>query len=752
MKYQCFVLAIFTLLSAGKLSAGELSGLAPELVLDNHDICTPVLAEVTKAHYRKKRSYFDRKTGFQGLLNPVDPEHYPEKVSGKKVHFHQHRVPGCAGLCEASRLLVSNTEIPAYGNRDERKAYLRLLKQSPPAAEEGTLLVRATDGSYFGLSETPGHLFLYQLQPGTGWLESCKIRLRPGSLSDIPAAPASVIGAIEELRFSRHALAGGGGQCGSMDSADRWRARFERDLPVLLSRPWLLMASIKAGRESYAVDLQGLRDWSLMDIGNRQKFQSYRETFSIAIERLSSFYRSTYGWERLRAEKTATAALEALVGESIRFFDYHPFAAKGERKLRQVILDGGDISAIKFDYDEYREALNEAWNTSENLLTIAVDNPSALQFLLGRKLSVDRQNPFGKTALMYAAQHDNVKAVKALLSAGADVNAETYIPSDRCNYTIRTSGYTPLHYAARYASREVVELLLNAGASPYAETGGKYGENKDKYPHDWLAGNDKLSAEDKIQLRTALSVPSQEDAKLLSGKFNREAERAYGEGDKSSAYEALRTAIQLDGTNYRALANMSLVALRVGDQKRALRAGLDLKNTDASDKLKAAAYFNIALTLEDFFVQNPHKRSFYVDSDRYYKMDVMDSLLMAYKLAPSEARADKLRAHLDKVANVSCPEAGDSRLYVTTKYDWSRIGEQGKRAQRIAFLRRGPADVEKICWNSDFASGSKRICTSEVRAYDLGDYSLNIFAANGYQLGDTPSYSITIDDISCGSL
>jgi len=66
----------------------------------------------------------------------------------------------------------------------------------------------------------------------------------------------------------------------------------------------------------------------------------------------------------------------------------------------------------------------------------------------------------GSTALHDAAESGNVELVRALLSAGAEVDPVT-----------RLGAYTPLHLAAAAGRGEVVRALLDAGADPHATTG-----------------------------------------------------------------------------------------------------------------------------------------------------------------------------------------------------------------------------------------------------------------------------------------
>ena len=77
-----------------------------------------------------------------------------------------------------------------------------------------------------------------------------------------------------------------------------------------------------------------------------------------------------------------------------------------------------------------------------------------LQGLLRDGLSPNVVYGDGSTALHWAAYHDSVAAVQALIAAGADVNRATDL------------GVTPLWLAAENGSAEITRLLLAAGADP----------------------------------------------------------------------------------------------------------------------------------------------------------------------------------------------------------------------------------------------------------------------------------------------
>lgn len=70
----------------------------------------------------------------------------------------------------------------------------------------------------------------------------------------------------------------------------------------------------------------------------------------------------------------------------------------------------------------------------------------------------DVRTQHGSTPLHLAATNPDLSALKALLAAGADINAKD------------SEGLTPLHMTAYTQGTKQAELLLQAGADPYAKT------------------------------------------------------------------------------------------------------------------------------------------------------------------------------------------------------------------------------------------------------------------------------------------
>jgi hypothetical protein len=79
-------------------------------------------------------------------------------------------------------------------------------------------------------------------------------------------------------------------------------------------------------------------------------------------------------------------------------------------------------------------------------------HPEAIQFLIDRGADVNKPNPLGMTALMFAAYSGHDEAIELLLRSGADANA-----SDE-------NGNTALSFAKQKAHQSTIKLLRRAGA------------------------------------------------------------------------------------------------------------------------------------------------------------------------------------------------------------------------------------------------------------------------------------------------
>jgi ankyrin repeat protein len=95
--------------------------------------------------------------------------------------------------------------------------------------------------------------------------------------------------------------------------------------------------------------------------------------------------------------------------------------------------------------------INTVDRSGDTLLIQAVrqDMPELLDFLIERRSRLNSRNRYGETALTIAAFNGNIRYVRRLVEAGAEVN----------HY-----GWPPLVYAALNGHTDIVDYLLKSGA------------------------------------------------------------------------------------------------------------------------------------------------------------------------------------------------------------------------------------------------------------------------------------------------
>lgn len=108
-------------------------------------------------------------------------------------------------------------------------------------------------------------------------------------------------------------------------------------------------------------------------------------------------------------------------------------------------------------------------NVPDNALMNSIKRPDILMLLIEKGANVNAQNQFGKTALMYAIQFNNLEAIKILIDHHADINLATFEHSYEAEAELSAGKRTPLMYAAWHANDEVVKYLLSKGAKTDAK-------------------------------------------------------------------------------------------------------------------------------------------------------------------------------------------------------------------------------------------------------------------------------------------
>ena len=219
------------------------------------------------------------------------------------------------------------------------------------------------------------------------------------------------------------------------------------------------------------------RTWSYATLGHRDTFLRLQPLFERAKTSLIVWFK-TKGLDETEAAEAATRALVqsaygadcggAMPPASIRKMVMDGAAA--ETLARQLVQPTGDLTP-------FAECAKET--PFDPLVLVAVGNPAALPLLwdaaatasaesdpegLGAVRRVNTRNAFGKTALMAAAEADQLESVRFLLDHGARVNADTWQTGG--SKTMDRDFRTALMYAAANASLPVIKALLAAGADP----------------------------------------------------------------------------------------------------------------------------------------------------------------------------------------------------------------------------------------------------------------------------------------------
>ena len=127
------------------------------------------------------------------------------------------------------------------------------------------------------------------------------------------------------------------------------------------------------------------------------------------------------------------------------------------------------VQAARANLDARREQIgSRRIGYLNSMLLAAQGDPGLTALVLSFGADVDAPtNWFGKTPLMYAAQSDDLTAVRILLDHGADPSAQTETSQPNC-YELERDARTPLMYAAENASPGLISALHEAGADPAA--------------------------------------------------------------------------------------------------------------------------------------------------------------------------------------------------------------------------------------------------------------------------------------------
>jgi hypothetical protein len=723
MKWSAWLLVAFVLTASQAFATdGQLdkanAWFKPALVENRSPLCPALLEEANRLFYSSEPQIHQASI----LIDDTDQivaqrAPLPVTTHGKTLYLSQRTNPGCGSACETYQMFASSRPFETPGSHEEAPG----LSGPTPAASWLTLL-KSPDDLYHVVLVADGQLQLYTLTEDAAWDGVCKVDIQPSDLhsqADADLQPA--LQSVRDLQSTIEPIRQGAGDCGSLNAHGRGEVYMRDALDRALYRPWSLWA------ERDVTD--DLTQWSALGFEEYSALAKFRTQRSLTVDQLSRFYVRRFGWSKADAELAAEGAIAGALDRGFAFSSYCPMFKDGSLALRLAILENRPVAEL--DKLQWQPGKPEWpwWSDQESPLSVAVKHPDALRWLLSKQLDPNQANAFGKTPLMYAAQHNALAAVQILLAHGANPNAATIFPDDTCNYTLRRANVTALHYAVRYGSAEIVKTLLDAGALPFVRTDERGEQQPGKTPLDWLEiyASPNISDADRRHIAPLLAHMDRRQLIEYATERTLQAEKQYAAGDLVAAHRSLQNALQASPSDARALSDMSLVALRINRHGESLEAATRLIAGSTDARLIANAWFNIGLACEQ-----SRQRYLSYNGEHYCTSSGIFPFLQSWRAANSRERAEKLEqlfaAPGDKHCSVPQPDSTEHRYIFVLAAD--RENNRFSHIQKIYVLHPAGSAVSEaqIRWyvTGYGATAPRPVTPRLVGSHRLGRSTLTV--------------------------
>lgn len=352
---------------------------------------------------------------------------------------------------------------------------------------------------------------------------------------------------IEALQTAYGATGDNFGCQGSIVQGYGRAQRVARMLAVVESEPDPQASNeARAARTSGLSYTPSLAHWAQQGLWQKRQAERIKQLSATARTALQRYYRQQYGLKPARAAATAGYHLQRLidvytgrVGQTSTLLyatgcydrtDLDAYLASGQLPQKTCpygeYIDTSPPALLRILLhlalvNDYPQAMVERLIAagavvnpppSEHLdtrpetpLMLAATRPEVIATLLKAGAEPNRQNNFGKTALMYAIAEKQIDSVRTLITAGADVNLATSPdPHNGCNQ-LKAGSRTPLMYAAWHATPAMVRLLLDHGADPAAR------DSNGETAADYLRLNHDLLPPQRDAMERTLAMPRPDD-------------------------------------------------------------------------------------------------------------------------------------------------------------------------------------------------------------------------------------------------
>jgi uncharacterized protein YecT (DUF1311 family) len=269
---------------------------------------------------------------------------------------------------------------------------------------------------------------------------------------------------------------------GTLRAESRHRGAAEKGERTAATRPWAMDGREEGGSFAgpyyhYGWKLDAfLEQWSLQEPWTRREYQTLRSLMPPAIRSYSLYLQRQFGMTSGTADAAAFRVLSGVLAQHIIIpSGYERYGVLDEhlQGLSTQSITSRNPQEFELMLGQVRQGKREK-EVYSRLLPMAVEWPQAFDRLLELGADPNAGNYFGKTPLMVAAHLNRPDAVRKLLRAGAQVNAQTQPFKDWLT-TMDRSGRTALMYAAENAGPLVLQLLLDAGADTSLKDSQKSG-------------------------------------------------------------------------------------------------------------------------------------------------------------------------------------------------------------------------------------------------------------------------------------
>lgn len=716
-------------------------------VIERNDVMCDALYEVVHEEFFSEGQFGYSYDSIQSALPELTPlfgRNIVTVVDGQKLYLNQYQQPGgCGGACAKYGITATIEPVSRSVSRESGI--------STPFAPYVRLFERA-DNSHvvFVVNE---NIEVFKLESPSNWEPICRTATRPVYMPTRDAIDIS----LSAMFKAYSQILKRGGLCGSLRTHSRWYSNVKENLQTTLYRPWSLFEEKQSYNDSpFSHDLAFLERWAHTGVSDYQSYKDFLEAFERAKFDLSGFYQNMNDWDKSFSQYVATKALEGALGAGIRFYQHTGAYPEHELDARKLILSKAPISELeKLDIKPRASdvTMRNISYIDESILSAAITYPDALRYLIRSGYDVNHRNAFGKTALMYAAQLNQLESVRILLQAGANPNLVTYKPADQCYYNLNRHEVSALHYAIRYSDEALINELLSAGAEPALAVSYQYkgSPNSPATTLEWLnhfasmiseEKNPHIDAEAFERLAVRMTPKANADISQHYDEKVKQYRQAVQERHWTSAFGALKSILAYQPDDAYALNEMTLMALKVKEPNMALDSALLLLTKNPEPEVAAKSWFNMGLYCE----QERDRYAGMVNDDKPGQVcggTYIEPFIKAFKLQTSEPRKNKLLSLAEGAAQ--CRKLASGNL-VTVSVFRARFGTG---ANTIAYVvHRSNHELDDT--NPLTITGNGKEATIQFKLIDsifLGEKTLSVLAA------DQSSFrNLVIDGFDCSGM